>query len=958
MLHMKLSQSFLLFIVVVASCSYHANAAPIKRETVKTKKNAARIKPISKKSVDSLVKFNAAQKDTLTKIKSLEPVQLIYTTSPSNLTTASNDAVYSNKIVTAPVTSYRNALAGRLAGLYTLQSTGLPGADGASLSLRGQSPAIYIDGVYVGTSLQVFDLEEIESVTVLKDAIGTAMLGVRGSNGALVVTTKKGKEGKQQLSFTAQTAVQKPLGFPKTLNAYDYARLRNEALRNDGIDSAYSGMYYSGTALQAYQNHSDPYNFPDVNYRDMITKSSSTLNRYTLSTTGGNRFARYFVSLEHLNQSGFFKTVDSNSYNTNNNFKSYVIRSNVDVSITPKLSGGINLLGRILNANEPGATTSTILSNLLNTPANAYPLLNPDNSFAGNQSYQNNLLAQTISSGYRQNYKRDVLVNLYLRRTLEDIVPGLWIQAKGAYYGTLSETINRSKSFAVFQQNGSAYSQYGTNGTQTNGNGIDFQSRTDYEELSLGYDKTFSNSHGINVLILANRDNSSNGFDLPYTITGTSGRVAYNYRQKYLVEATFAANGSNRYLGGKTETGFFPALGLGWNMEQEQFLKSVNWISHLKLYGSYGRTGWDNPGYFVYYPRFFDGPTAYFGTGASGNTSITEGTLPNPNITWEKANKLNIGLNGALIENHLSFTMEYFRNKYYDLLQQRGRNSTTIGNDYPSENIGKNLYKGWEAQVGWQKNTGKLQYFVSANGSTVGSEVLFMDEVNRPYSYNYQTGQPVGQRFGYVAGGLFQSQAEASSSATTMGYKAQAGDIKYKDLNNDGVIDYKDQTAIGNTKPLFFYGLTAGFSYKGFDISALVQGVKNRDIYLSGNSYWAFQNNGTGQAYTNALNRWTPQSAANATYPRLSFGNNTNNYAVSSYWIKSGDYLRLKNAEIGYSLPAALLARIKLQTIRIFANGYNLLTHASSALDGRDPEAFSGGYPIQRVYNFGINVTF
>jgi TonB-linked SusC/RagA family outer membrane protein len=958
MLHMKFSQSFLLFIVVTASYCYQANAAPIKRETVKAKKNAARLKPISKKSVDSLAKFNAAEKDTLTKIKSLEPVQLIYTTSPSNLTTASNDAVYSNEIVTAPVTSYRNALAGRLAGLYTLQSTGLPGADGASLSLRGQSPAIYIDGVYVGTSLQVFDLEEIESVTVLKDAIGTAMLGVRGSNGALVVTTKKGKEGKQQLSFTAQTAVQKPLGFPKTLNAYDYARLRNEALRNDGIDSAYSGMYYSGTALQAYQNHSDPYNFPDVNYRDMITKNSSTLNRYTLSTTGGNRFARYFVSLEHLNQSGFFKTVDSNSYNTNNNFKSYVIRSNVDVSITPKLSGGINLLGRILNANEPGAITSTILSNLLNTPANAYPLLNPDNSFAGNQSYQNNLLAQTISSGYRQNYKRDVLVNLYLRRTLEDIVPGLWIQAKGAYYGTLSETINRSKSFAVFQQNGSTYSQYGTNGTQTNGNGIDFQSRTDYEELSLGYDKTFSNSHGINVLILANRDNSSNGFDLPYTITGTSGRVAYNYRQKYLVEATFAVNGSNRYPGGKTETGFFPALGLGWNMEHEQFFKSVNWISHLKLYGSCGRTGWDNPGYFVYYPRFFDGPTAYFGTGASGNTSITEGTLPNPNITWEKANKLNIGLNGALIENHLTFTIEYFRNKYYDLLQQRGRNSTTIGNDYPSENIGKNLYKGWEAQVGWQKNTGKLQYFLSANGSTVGSQVLFMDEVNRPYSYNYQTGQPVGQRFGYVAEGLFQSQAEASSSATTMGYKAQAGDIKYKDLNNDGVIDYKDQTAIGNTKPLFFYGLTAGFSYKGFDISALVQGVKNRDIYLSGNSYWAFQNNGTGQAYTNALNRWTPQSAANATYPRLSFGNNTNNYAVSSYWIKSGDYLRLKNAEIGYSLPAALLARIKLQTIRIFANGYNLLTHASSALDGRDPEAFSGGYPIQRVYNFGINVTF
>lgn len=884
-------------------------------------------------------------------------VQLIYYKVPDKLNVASADAVYNKDIIKSQVSSFRNALTGRLAGLYTLQSSGLPGSDGASLTLRGQTPVIIVDGVVA--NLTQFDLEEIESVTVLKDAAATAMLGVRGSNGAIVVTTKKGIEGKQQVSFTAQTAVQQPLGFPKTLNAYDYARLHNEALRNDGVDSAYSGMYYSPTALDAYLNQSDPYNYPDVNYWKEITQKMSVLNRYTMSTRGGDKFARYFVAAEYLNQSGFFKTVDSNSYNTNNNFKSYIIRSNVDINITPKLAGGIYLLGRIQNSNEPGASTGSILSNLLATPANAYPLLNENGSFGGTQLYQSNLLAQTISSGYRQNYKRDVFVNVYLKRALDELLPGLWIKAKVAYYGSLSETIYRSKSFAVFQKNGTSYTQYGTNGTQSNSNGIDYQGRLDYEEFSIGYDRTFNKAHGVNAIILLNRDNSSNGYDLPYTITGTSGRVAYNYKRKYLIEGSWGINGSNRYSPeGNTKRGFFPAIGWGWNIDQEGFLSSVPFISGLKLYGSFGKTGWDNPGYFVYYPRFFDGPGYYFGTGAGGVTTITEGTLPNPNISFEKANKLNMGINGSVLKNQLAFKVEYYRNKYYDIVMQRGQNSTLIGNDYPDENIGKNRYFGWEGQLTWQQTSNKFQYFIAANASTLGTKVLYADEVDRPYEWMKRTGQPVGQRFGYIAEGLFQSQAEINNSATTVGYKPQPGDIRFKDLNNDGVIDQNDQTAIGTTKPLFFYGVSFGLSWRGFDISALVQGVQNRQVYLSGNSYWAFQNNGTGQAYIENLNRWTPASAAKATYPRLSFGNNTNNYATSSYWVRNGNYLRLKNAEIGYTFPESIVRRIRLQTIRIFINGYNLLTWASSDLGDRDPEAYTGNYPVQRLVNFGINIKF
>ena len=863
-------------------------------------------------------------------------------------------------IVKTPAVSFTNALTGRIAGLQTLQSTGLPGSDVASLTLRGQIPVIVVNGVV--TDLTTIDLEEIESVTVLKDALSTTMLGVRGAHGAILVTTKKGNHGRQLISFTAQRAVQQPISWIKTLNSYDYARLHNEALDNDGIDSLNSGLYYSKTAMDAYRNHTDSFNYPDVNYRDAITNRSSFFDRYTLSVTGGDSRARYFVSMEHINQSGFFKTVDSNTYNTNNNFKSYNFSSNIDLNITPKLSGGIYLLGRILNSNQPGATTSAILSNLLNTPSNAYPLLNSDNSFGGTRINQNNLLAQIIGSGYRQQYSRFMLVNIYFDRKLDDILSGLWIKGKVAYNSTLTENIDRSKTFAVYQQIGTSFTKLGINGLQSNSNGISSQGSRDYEELSVGYSHIFKKRHGLNILFLLNRDNSTdiyNAQSLPYTISGGSGRLAYDFKGKYIVEGTFGLNGSNRYPeNGSTKLCFFPSVGFGWNIEKEDFLKSYNFISSLKLFVSYGKSGWDNPGYFSYYPRFYTGQSPYFGTGPGTVPSISEGTLANQNVNVEKAHKLNIGLNGAMLKNQITYNIEYYSNTYYDLMQQRGQTNTLLGNTYPYENIGINKYYGYDGQIGWQQLTGKLQYFINLNVSTQQSKVVYMDEVSKPFDYMYFTGKPVGQMFGYVAEGLFQSKSEINSSATTLGYTPHLGDIKYKDLNGDGIIDQNDITVIGTTKPLTFWGISFGVSWKGFDVSALIQGTANRNVYLSGPSYWAFQNGGIGQAYSHNLNRWTLNNTVNATYPRLSYGANSNNDAVSSYWVRNGKYMRLKNLEIGYSIPTSILVKARLQTVRIFINGFNLLTRASSEIDDRDPESYAGNYPIQRLYNFGINIKF
>lgn len=898
------------------------------------------------------------QKNTDTVVVKQKPLtELLYTQSPSHLTATSTEALYSNDILKAPVTSAKTALTGRLAGLFATQGSGQPGADGASVSLRGMDPVVMIDGVVA--NLTIFNLEDIESVTLLKDALSTAMLGVRGNNGVLLITTKKGKAQRQSISFTAQTSFQKSLGAPKTVNAFNYATLYNEALINDGLAAK-----YTQADLDAYKNGNDPYGHPDVNWRDLLIKPSSRFDRYSLNARGGNSFARYYVSLEHVNQTGFLTTNAKNTYNTNNDFKSYVIRSNVDISVNQSLTGGIYLLGRILNGSEPGATTGSILSALVNTPNNAYPVYNDNGTYGGSSLFQNNILAQAYSSGYRLNYKRDMLANFYLKQKLDGITPGLWIQAKTAFNATLSEDNNRNKSFAVYQMitttNPVTYNKYGADGTQANGNGIAYQGRSNYVELSAGYDKVISKTHGINALLLANRDNSVSNSELAYTISGISGRVAYNYKEKYVAEAAFGYNGSNRYPPqGDYKRGFFPAIGLGWNMEKESFIATKKWINKLKLYGSFGKTGWDDPGYFTYIQRFFDASSVYFGTSAATQTAITEQTLANPNLEYEKSNKFNAGVDASLLNNKLGVTVEYFNNKFYDLLQIRGRSITMIGNDYPRENIGSNRYSGMEFKVNWQQRTAKgIEYFAALNTSILKTKVLFNDEVFRPYDWMKRTGQPVGQIFGYVADGLFQSVTEISNSATTVGYTPQPGDIKYKDLNSDGVIDQFDIKPIGRVgKPLVFFGLSLGASYKGFDFSALIQGVTNRDVYVGGSSIWAFQNGGFGQAYENNLNRWTPATAATASYPRLNIGINSNNQAQSSYWLRNGDYARLKQVEIGYSLPQSVLKHIKLQSIRVFARGYNLLTIASKELDDRDPEIISAfSYPMQRLTNFGINI--
>ncbi len=907
-------------------------------------------------------------------------VRLPYSTVPANLTAASYDVVYRKDLVKSPVTNVLNALVGRLSGIYTEQGSGQPGSDGVGLSLHGRSPIVLIDGVV--RNLTTLDLEEIESVTLLKDAVSTAMLGVRGANGALLITTRKGTPGAQSISFTVQSGIQQPLHLPQTLNAYNYARLRNEAIDNDvranpSLQASLARLRYSDADIQAYNDNSDRLGHPNVDWQSQLLKKTSMFNRYSFNASGGNNFTRFFVALEHFNQDGLLRENPANSYSTNNWIKGYLARTNVEINITPKLSGGIALLGRIISGNEPAGVvtgtnaaggTSSIFSTILATPNNAYPIYNRDGSFGANADYSipnftntglrqaSNLQGLATGSGYLQSYRRDILADFFLKRTLDELLPGLWVKARISYSSNLQENITRIKGYIAYTTSGTNLNPYGAKIDQINLNGISNQGRANYAEVSAGYGHTFQQVHGVDVLLLANRDQSYSNSDLPYTVAGTSGRVSYNYKQKYVLEGAFAVNGSNRYPGGTIHTGLFPSAGASWIITKEDFSRKATWLSNLKLYASYGKSGWDNPGYFTYLQRYPGYTQPIFGTSATGQNSIIQGTLANPDLTWEKADKANVGIQGSVLKNKLGFTIEYYNNRYYDLLIQRGRNTSILGVAYPNENIGINRYKGMDFQLSWQHNLGAFNYYVAGNASIQSSEVVYMDEVTQPYPYMRRTGELVGRPFGYIADGIFQSAADITGQAIIKnGIAPQPGDIKYRDLNNDGEINQLDVTAIGASGPLITYGLNLGFNWKALDVSALIQGVKNRNIFLNNNALYEFQNGGLGQAYAQNLDRWTPANTS-ATYPRLSIGNNSNNHEFSSFWVRSGDYIRLKNVEIGYTPTINLLRRAGIKTLRVFANGLNLLT--ATKVKNIDPEVYNGSYPIQRLFNFGINIKF
>jgi len=921
-----------------------------------------------------------------------QTIDVLYGTQSAESELGAVSTVYTNQLTTTPASLYVYALPGQLPGLYTQQSSGFSSFNNTalftngfgqnfvnassqnnrtsdnteiSLSLRGQTPVTIIDGVQ--REISSIDPESIESISVLKDALSAILLGINSSNGIILVTTKKAEAGKPRISFTAESGVQNPLDLPTPLPAYQYAYLYNEALTNDG-----ESPLYTAADFNAYKNHTDPYGHPDVNWFNTILRKNAPITSYKLNVAGGSDVAKYAIGISYFDQAGIFNTAPSSTYNTDDDLSRYIINSDVQVQVNKNLSVDLQLFGRVQQSQEPGAGSANILTTLYGTPNNAYPIFNPNGSFGGTTQapFNNNLLAMTEYSGYIQNNTDDILANLDLKYNLNSVTKGLSLKLKGNLSYQSANSLDRSLENSAYTLNkDSTYTAVGTTVAQNNAFTTLFTARQTFAQAALNYDRQFGKS-SINALALYDSKTLITNYDLPAVTSDRALQASYNYDSKYFVEGAINSSGYNRYTPGH-QFGLFYAGGLGWQMGKESFIKdNVDWIDSWKWRATYGRTGNNNVDAYSYYGYVQTFSTSninyayYTGTGRSEQFTYYENApIANPYLSWERADKLDLGTDVSIIKNRLQFTIDYYHNKYYDLLQTRGASIALLGAPYPVENIGINLYKGFEFSATYNNNLNKFNYFVTGNISTQASKVIYSDEETPLYPWNRYTGLPVDAIFGYVADGIYQTAAEAAKGPTYGSYIPKAGDIKLEDLNGDGVINQFDEKPIGNLKPLVFYGGTLGFNYEGFSVSVIIQGVFNREINTDISVNAPFQGLGglgyppQGQAYENATARWTPETAATAQLPELSFINTRYggyNTLFSSFYLKSGDYVRIKNAEVGYTLPYWLSKKMGFSNLRVFVNGENLYTLAGYG--GYDPEVTPDGYPIQRVINAGISV--
>ena len=838
------------------------------------------------------------------------------------------------------------------------------------ISARGQSPVAIVDGVE--RDLYSIDPEAIESVTIQKDALSNMFLGMRSSRGALIITTKNpDAKGGFHLSLTGKFGISSALkSGPNPLSAYQYAYLLNEALLNDG-----KSPLYTYDDFEAYRNGTSPYLHPDVNWKDAIMNNSTTSQAYNLNVTGGGRVAQYFVSLGYYSENGLFKTSDANSYNTNFKYNRYLITSKVNINVTDEFKVSMSLMGRIEKGNQPGGISGTgysdLLSNVWQTPNNAYPVLNPNGTYGGNASYTQNLYAQTTGSGYISSNTRDVVGTINLKYDFDKLVRGLSVGATGNISSQVRNAIVRTKQAQVFQysitqQGNEAYDKYGDVSSQTNSYRSVSTYQYMYGKMYVDWERQFG-MHGVKASLWGDTRTILNNYDLPMIPSNIGQKVEYNYDNKYFAQAAVTESYYNRYDNGR-RWGTFWAVGLGWDISKEKFMEASK-IDQLKLRATYGHTGngIDNAGYFSYLKRYNEDGGFWYsnGTSMSNGGSVSEiSPLANTLLTWEKGRKVNVGLDLTLLKNRLTLSADYYNDYYYDILQSRGKSIQLLGIAYPAEDIGKTRYYGLETQLSWQDHIGKVNYYVSANWSMEQNKRLFMDEQYVPYDYLKMTGQPTGTIYGLVATGFLTAKDIADGYPVMNGFNnIQAGDVKYKDMNGDGEINEFDRTVIGGDKPTCYFGIDLGFEWKGLEVTALIQGAYNRDLYNSDRTLLeGFQVIGQsyGQAYTNLLNRWTPETAETATYPRLTAGGNMYNYGNnwnSSLFVQNGNYIRLKNATVSYKLPENFCRNyLGGLRVKIFVQGQNLLTWSRTRL--QDPEVTFTSYPLQRTITTGINLNF
>ena len=925
-----------------------------------------------------------SQKDILVKMvpqeNQLEEVVMVAYGAQRKASVIGSIASVDMEQLKVPVGQLSSTLAGKLAGIVVMQHTGEPGA-GADFWIRGMNtfganskPLVLVDGVE--RDMDLVDADDIASFSILKDATATALYGVRGANGIVLITTKRGSESKPKINFKAETGMVTPTRLPELASASEWMDYYNAIYTDSGGEAPISDYQ-----RQMYLSGADPDFYPTVDWIHTIFKERSTSSRVNLSVTGGTKNVRYYVGGNYYKEDGIFNT-NQDRYDAGMSFDKFSFRSNVDINISKSTTLGLSLSNQFTDTNSPRNDRNEIYARTLAaSPVGIVTVYSDGTLTLPEQGYNPwNLLN---SLGYRTIKNNVAQATMSLTQDFSDIITeGLQANIKFSWDAQNSTTVYRAISPAYSRATGrdadgnlifksiSGGNNYMTlSSSNTGWNTMNL-------EASVNYERTFANVHRVSGMFLYNMRTRTNNVPggsyigaFPYKHMGIAGRATYSYSDRYFAEVNFGYNGSENFAPGH-RFGFFPSLAVGYLISNEPWWASLkDIVTSLKFKASYGKVGNDEIGgsrRFAYNTTINTSANgALFGDTPTSKGGITTGDYGNPAVSWEEATKSNAGFELTLLKD-IRYILDFFYDRRDGIFIERQSTPSAVGinvNQYV--NIGKMKNQGFDMTLEYDHTFGN-GLFVSARGnySFNRNKILYNDQPDQVWKYQNTAGFAFQQQFGLIAEGLFKDEEDIASWPTQQFGSVHPGDIKYRDINGDGVVNTYDKVTIGYTVvPEINYGFGVSLGFKGFDASVFFSGVGHVTRIITGNNLFGATADikYEGQIFADvARNRWTPDNPdPNAPYPRLSLEKVTNNQQASTYWQKDMSFMRLKNAELGYTLPKNLTKKMGLSTTRIYLQGVNLLTFSKFKL--WDPElatANGSAYPNIRSYSIGLNLNF
>lgn len=913
----------------------------------------------------------------------------------------------SAKELSMPTRSLANNLAGQIAGVLAVQRSGEPGRDDAQFWIRGissfaggTSPLVLVDGI--PRDMNDIGVDEIETFTVLKDASATAVYGAEGANGVVLITSKRGKKQKASLDIRAEFGMASPTRIPKVMNAYDYSKLYNEAAWEvTGNPSSNWQAPYSDYALEMYRTQADPDLYPDTDFLSLL-KDQTYNQRVTLNLRGGSDRVRYFVSGAFYHENGIYNSTPSEHYDANIGLSRYNIRSNIDIDVTKTTILSVDISGQYTDSHRPAQSTDRIWGHLFYFAPNQFPLRFSDGTFSECKQYNGetgNPYNFLNESGYSDDWEAYLQSKLTLDQKLNFITEGLSLKLIGSFDADYYAGVTRSKSPASYrlQLNENGEKEYiqinegQPNLTDPWDNGKGGEKRI-YLEGSLNYKRVFNDIHDVNgMLLYMQKERQTQGSGLPFKKQSVVARASYGYDNRYMLEGSFGMTGSENFAPGH-RWGIFPAIGAAWYISNEKFMKGAeDIINKLKLRASYGLTGNDNIGgtRFPYRPSLNEGAAGFnfgFKDGPNGGVNngyggITENLFASPFLSWEIEEKKNVGFDLGLFRGRIDMSVDFFRNDRKDILMQRKTVSGVTGfRQSPWQNFGKVRNKGIDGNIILKQNIQNVNLSFRGNFTYAKNKVIEYDELDPKFEYQRYTGNTLGKPCIYIADGLYSNNDFIITENPENGSKiytlkegiadplanVMPGDIKYRDLNNDGKIDGYDTTYDHNfhsENPEIVYGFGLNAEWKGFYAGIFFQGVANASMNINGsNNFVPFNHSELGAVRKEAVSHWSSNDPdnMNVMFPRLHTSNFENNTRNSTWWYRNAGFLRLKNFEVGYNFDKEWLKKCLMKQARLYVQGNNLAVWDHIKM--WDPELGSAGagvkYPINMTWTLGLELTF